>query len=366
MVRHKLLLLPILCLMFITQSCIHGDMDYCPPMVQYAVTFKYTYHTATEDRFYDDVRKINLYVFENNKLIYTTVVPVDPYDDNFNIPLNLPMGNYKIIAWGNVLDSEPFSITPTLTVNRTTFDEARLILQKTAGELNDTELEKLFYGELDAVIPLYVSRIDTIPLMNNTERVRVVLHWDHTGLTDEEIIDYSNVVVRINGTNAVYKFDNNRESTPVIYAPFATYMSDSIANADPGEWLNIYYYSSASFKDIFKSCVYDFTILRIFKDIPLSLSVEYWVTIRDVNGERIEKHFIANVDIVNRNSGFEYLFSERSIPESRWQETFDINELFRVDMYITQDKRYNYTFVTGGINIEEWHKVDYVGGGGAD
>ena len=361
MVRHKLLLLLMLCLIFITQSCIHGDLDDCPPMVQYAVAFKYTYHTATEDRFYDDVKKINLFVFDDNKLIYMTDMALGPYEDNFNIPLKLPMGNYKIIAWGNVLDSEPFSITPgTFEQNRTTLDEARLILRKTAEELNNTELEKLFYGEIDAAIPLYVSRIDTVPLMNNTERVRVVLHWDHTGLSEDEIVDYSNVVVRINGTNAVYKFDNSRVLTPVIYAPFDTYEIDSISNED---WLNIYYYSNTSFKEVFKSYVYDFTVLRMFKDIPLDLSVEYWVPI----GDTYDKHVIANVDIISRNTGFEYLFSERLyIPESRWQETFDINELYRIDMYITQERGYPNTFVTGDIKVEDWHRVDYVEGGGAD
>ena len=49
-------LLPILCLFFL-QGCVHGDLEDCPPMVRYAVAFKYTDHTENGDRFYDDVKK---------------------------------------------------------------------------------------------------------------------------------------------------------------------------------------------------------------------------------------------------------------------------------------------------------------------
>ena len=150
MVRSKLLIVSVFFVMFLLQSCVHGDLDDCPPMVSYAVAFRYTDHTGREDRFYDDVKKINLYVFDKNNLVYTTTTGLSPYDENFNIPLEgIPMGNYNIIAWGNVLDNQPFSITPDNFIKgETTYDEARLRLQKTAGELNDTELEKLFFGEL--------------------------------------------------------------------------------------------------------------------------------------------------------------------------------------------------------------------------
>jgi len=369
MVRYKLLILSMLCLMVIFQSCVHGDLDDCPPMVRYAVAFEYTDHTGREDRFYDDVKKINLYVFDENNLVYTTTTELSPYDENFNIPLDLPMGVYHIIAWGNVLDNQPFSITPNEFVKgKTTLNEARLILEKTAGELNNTELEKLFFGELSNVeIPLYTSRIDTVSLMNNTERVRIVLNWDFSKLgADAQYINHNNILVRLEGSNSVFRFDNNRVPTVVKYAPYIKYLSDplvdSIKQTDKREWLKINYYSD-DFSNISKTTIYDFTILRFFKDVPLNLIVEYASPMSD--GSFLITP-IANVDIVSRNTGFEYLFTDRGILEAQWQRTFDINELFEVDMYIIQNNGFYDSFTTGNINVLDWVKKDQIGGGGAD
>ena len=138
MVRNKIVLLPVLCLLFFVQSCVHGGLDDCPPMVRYAVAFEYTHHlgsstlsNGTSDRFLDDVRKVNLYVFDDKGLIFTTETKLSPYDKNFNIPLEgLPSGNYHIIAWGNAMDTD-FSITPSLfEPGKTTFEQARLILDR--------------------------------------------------------------------------------------------------------------------------------------------------------------------------------------------------------------------------------------------
>ena len=367
MVRYKLLILPILCLMLFVQSCVHGDLDDCPPMVSFAVAFEYTSHTERGDRFYDDVKRINIYVFDKDNLVYTTETALSPYDENFNIPLDLPMGNYHIVAWGNLLEDQPFSITPTdFVMGETTLDEARLILQKTAGEFNDTELEKLFYGELDVEIPLYFSRIDTVPLMNNTERVRIVLHWDHSKLTEEEIADHENVVVRLKGSNSVYNFSNERDASTVIYAPFERHMSEaevkSVVDEDNREWLKINYYSD-DFSNISKTTAYDFTILRLFKDVPLNLVVEYWSPL--INGDYIITG-IADVDIVSSSTGFEYLFMSRDIVESQWQRTFDVNDLFRVDMYIIQHSKFYNSFATGSIKIVDWHTVNQPSVPGAD
>ena len=373
MVRSKLLILSVFCIMFFAQSCVHGDLDDCPPMVRYAVAFKYTSHTETRDRFYDDVKKINLYVFDENNLVYTTTTELSPYDENFNIPLDLPMGKYHIVAWGNVLEDQPFSVAPNNFVKgETTLAEARLILEKTKMDvdgayINDTKLEKLFWSEIENdTIPLYVNRIDTMSLINNTENFRIVLHWDHSNVNMDEIADHSKVVVRLQGSNSRYSFRGGRVPESVNYAPYNTYLSDhttdSVLTADTREWLKINYYSN-DFDEISKSTVYDFSILRLYKDIPLYLVVEYWEPTDD--GKYI-KNEVAKVDLVSQTSGFQYLFANRGIAEAQWQSTFDINELYRVDMHIIQGSKYFDSFATGTIKIKDWWKIDVEGGGGAD
>ena len=379
MVRYKLFLLPILCLMFFAQSCIHGDLDDCPPMVKYAVAFKYTNHTDRYDRFYDDVKKINLYVFDENNLIYTTTTELSPYEENFNIPLDLPMGNYHIIAWGNVLDSQPFSVTSydgddenAFIKGKTTIEEARLILQRNADNLSQTELEKLFYGELDVEVPLYISSVDTIPLMNNTNHVRVVLHWDHSGAVraNEETVNYDDVSVRIYGGNADYDFDNKYATNKVVYAPYAIDTTGLVLNRDRrSNWLNIFYYPD-SIDRVSDSTVYDFKILRMMVDHELKLAVlrknaveksgfeNLFIPIDEPNRDDVDY----GVDIIGNSAGtlgFTKLMRERLGVTSPliMQNTFDMYENYRIDVYFRYDELKNTYISAVVISVEEWHLV---------
>ena len=362
MVRYKFLLAA-LCLVLFGQSCIHGDLDDCPPMVNYAVAFTYTNHVWNNDRFYDDVKKINLYVFDDDNLFLTTTTELSPYETNFNIPLDLPMGKYHILAWCNVLDTEPFEITPsTFVKGQTTLNETKLTLQKTNGDLNDSNLEKLFFGEMDVEVPLYVSRIDTIPLTNDTKNIRVVLHWNYEN--PEEGIDYSDIVVRLIGTNAKYTFHNDNERVDVLYAPYGTSYSDSLIRIDPQiDWLQIGYGVSSFSDEYIETTVYDFKVLRLFKDLPLYLKIDF---VHPSGNNEFIKKGIREVDIINvQSGGFESLFlDELRILESQWQNIFDRNDYYRVDMQIIQEGFD--TFLTGSIKINDWGKIPVPGNGSSE
>jgi hypothetical protein len=322
-------------------------------MVRYAVAFQYTNHTKSSDRFYDDVKKINLYVFDENNLIYTTTTELSPYETNFNIPLDLPMGNYHIIAWGNVLDSQPFSVTPDEFVKgQTTLAEARLTLQREAGNLSQKELEKLFYGEIDAEIPLYVSRIDTMPLINNTNRVRVVLHWDHSGELKEtdETINYDEVQVRLSASNAVYGFGNNLTGTNnAVYMPWASYYTDDILNEDDDDWLTMYYYSDAV-SEVTNSCVYDFSILRMVVGSPIYLTVERKKPVIPEPNNLLSEQ----IDVIQT---FIACFNDQGVPAAQRQNMFDKHEYYRIDLYFTYDLLMN-TYVSGSLQVRPWTMVE--------
>ena len=368
MVRY--ILLPALLVLLFGQSCIHGDLADCPPMVNYAVAFSYTYHVGDDERFYDDVKKINLFVFKHDGVdldtIYVTKTELSPYDRNFNIPLELPVGTYDMVAWGNVLDDQPFHITPDQFVQgETTLAQARLILEKTAGELNDSELEKLFWGEITTEIPLHVNKIDTMPLYNDTKRIRVVLHWDYRDLPEDQWIDHRNVVVRINGTNACYRFHNDREAHDVTYAPFHApydfHENDSILKISGDGWQRLYYYAD-DFENDIEAKVYDFSILRFFQGVPLQLSIEHWYP--QSNGQYFITPIVA-YDINDTQQGFPRIYelqrtggiSNRITSQQTWTDYYDN---YRVDIYITQIDFD--TFQTGSIQINDWWKVS----GGTD
>jgi hypothetical protein len=377
MVRCKLLwLLPVLCISL--QGCIHGGLDDCPPMVNYAVAFKYTNHTGTKDRFYDDVKKINLYVFDEHNLVYITTTELSPYKKNFNIPLNLPMGNYHIIAWGNVLDDQPFAVTPDGFVKgETTLAEARLILQRDANGLSERELEKLFYGEIEAEIPLYINRVDTIPLMNDTNHVRVVLHWDHSGVINptEKIVDYDEVIVRLTGSNAVYNFRNEIQPNRVVYVPYFTDKTADILETDTRtDWLRIYYYPE-TINEVSNSTVYDFKILRFVLNNDIILSVLRKKKVMDPENlfapagspDRDNPEFGVNiVGNSSGNEGFTKLFKDgmHLTTGIMQQNAFDKYENYRIDVYFRFDELANTYVSVVVVKIQDWHKVgDSIYGG---
>jgi hypothetical protein len=370
MVRYKLLLLPMLCFLVLAQSCVHGDLDDCPPMVKYAVAFEYTNHTGKTDRFYEDVKKINLYVFDEDNLIYTTTTEISPYEKNFNIPLDLPMGNYHIIAWGNVLDDEPFAITPNeFEKGKTTFDEARLILERKAGNLSEDELEKLFYGTKDVEIALYYNRIDTVSLMNNTNRVRVVLYWDHGITSPENQIGYEDITVRLNGSNAVYKFSNDLELNKVIYSPYSIDLTGGILETDKlPNALTIFYYPDIEPDNTgVDSVVYDFSILRMLVNNEIKLTV-----LKDADSG-IENLLIPKTDPNRTNSdygvdiigtsagtaGFTKLMKEslHITTTQGMQQAFDQYENYRVNVYFKYDDATG-VYITGEIKVTDWQLVE--------
>ena len=143
------------------QGCVTNNLDDCPDAVRYALSFKYTLHTETSnrlidgeyDRFYDDVDKLFIYVFDvtTKKCVYAdTATILAPFTENYIYPIPLNTGKYDIITWGwgrNPGDNSlkmSTAIVPRIIPGSTNIDEARLqIEEKTCNG----QLERIFYSE---------------------------------------------------------------------------------------------------------------------------------------------------------------------------------------------------------------------------
>ena len=382
MVRIKYLIMVALWVALVGQSCVHGDLDDCPPMVEYAVAFKYTEHLGTRDRFYDDVKKISLYVFDENNYFNTFVYEVAPggrFEPDFKFSLNeLPMGKYTMVAWGNVLDSEPFKIPTTFSKGVTKLEAARLELEKTADSLSTTQLEKLFFGRREIEVPLYVNRTDTIPLVNDTKNIRIVIHWDHANLQPDDLLQYDSVIVQLKGTNAQYNFKNDstlraEAKSQVTYDPHKKYLPQTKADSALKEGkvfvdnlpaLPIYDEKSYEEQVVKKSTkqlrktVYDFTVLRLYENVPLELTIQ----IADALNRSTLRDLIKRHDIISGTDGCQWQFRGRDFAID-WRTTFDRNDYYQIDVYIYQDRPAG-TFVTGQMKILNWWLINYADGGG--
>ena len=368
MVRNILISFSILCSVLLMQNCVHGDLDDCPPMVRYAVAFEYTNHTGNTDRFYDDVKVINLYVFDEENLVYTTKTALSPYETNFNIPLEeLPMGNYHIIAWGNVLNGQPFTIAPdTFIRGETTMAEARLRLQRAADNLSQKDMEKLFYGEKQVSIPLYVSRIDTVPLINDTKWIRVVIHWDPTEEIKEDlggVLDYNDVKVHFDASNGVSNFQNqfnplfhSISDYTVDYNPYLSYPVKSTGDLREHEIVASYlprdfenYVIPAAGWD---TTVYDLCVLRMMPNLPLKLEIIRKKKVVELSATIFKEDIIPPL-----MARLDYLASRGDIDEkANKQDYFDKYDFYRIDLYFTYDKIPG-EYVTGDFQVEGWHVV---------
>jgi len=360
MVRNIFFLSTLCCFLIFLQSCVHGSLDDCPPMVNYAVAFKYTHHALNNDRFYDDVKKVDLYVFDENERFYTKIPRLsskEPFEPNFTIPLELPMGHYHILAWCNVLNEQPFNVTPGETEfvkGQTSITQARLSLQREAGNLSHQEMEKLLFGDsLNVEIPLYVSRIDTIPLRNDTKNVRVVIHWDHSGelRRTQQVINYDEVAVRLEASNAEYNFSNLLTGVNnVVYTPFyQDYDRSYLDNHTRTFEQCVNFFDEALIREVTNSCTYDFTILRMMQNSPITISIE--------RNKKVQNAPVVlyKDDIIK---SYVRLFGSRGITlPGTCQDEFDRYDNYRIDFYFTYDEIAG-EYVTGNFSIKGWHLVD--------
>ena len=374
MVRNKLLLLLVFCLVVITQSCVHGDLDDCPPMVNYAVAFQFTHHMYSGDRVHDDVKKIDLFVFDEQNLVYKTTTQRGPNDTNFLIPLtDLPMGKYHIIAWGNVMDNGHVKITPeNFEKGVTTLQEARLTLQRLADNISHEDLDKIFYGDTIVEVPLYVSRVDTIPLINNTNNIRVVLHWDHTDASPQQlgqIVEFNDVFVTLQGTNAEFYFDDKPTATNIVqYSPYTIDKTGAILSINTWDHMVRYYHYPDTIDARMDSCVYDFKVLRLLPGNPLKLNIIQESTVAFENllapigsADRFDRTFGEDIVGTNTdNNGFSYVFRNNfSIPATvqAIQSSFDRYENYRIDITLKYSRLANTYFTVMDIKVQDWHNV---------
>jgi hypothetical protein len=238
-------------MVLLMQGCVTNDLEDCPDAVVYALAFEYTIHADEYDRFYDDVDKMFVYVFdaETGVCVHAdTATLVAPFERNYTYSLPLNVGRYNIITWGWGRNTDDLSlkrsttIIPTIIPGTTNIREARFLLEE---KLSDGRLEKNFYGELhDVDIPAFMSRIDTMRLVNLVNQIRIILP-DMVTAELQDLIDIS-----IRGNNGAYSFEGTPIVNPdrgstyyapnmdpargnVTYLPYKIYRTDSILLTDP-------------------------------------------------------------------------------------------------------------------------------------
>lgn len=240
-------------------SCIREDLPLCPPdepdkpeLADYTLYQTYTHHTGKEgaDLFTVQARRSDVFVFdENNRYVARQSDSVPMQQTPFGQTLHLPAGQYTFVSWANLTDQVDLT---ALTPGVSTLEEARLTLKtKTKAPTNDKlnysdeALHPLFFGQKEAMIKPGESRVDTMPVIKNTNHIRVVIHWRDKDGKPCNYSCYRGIAVQISGTDGAYHFDNSPATSPdewLHYMPFQSAQVDSTGLAT------------------------DFSVMRLFKE----------------------------------------------------------------------------------------------------
>lgn len=166
--------------------------------VTYRLKFCYDRNLKWADAFANEVSSVHAYAFDQSGvLVWHRDEQVDQATaDNYSMLLDLPAGDYKILAWcglRNDADEESFSV-PEARVGETTIEELQCKMRRyydEAGAYSHKKLHRLFHGTKDVSLPEDEDGghyVYTVPLTKNTNHIRVILQ--HLSADDLDPNDY--------------------------------------------------------------------------------------------------------------------------------------------------------------------------------
>ena len=156
-------------------------LDYegdCDP--KYFVKFEYTMHMEQGDAFKEQVKAVDLWIFDSKTgkyvdHVYSTTADLAKYD--YLLPIDVKPGEYDFVAWCGDIDNRHFKVNDEIGRN----EEATCRLHKRSYEgtqaISKDNLDLLFHGKLDgAVLPdEQGAHIYTIPLIRDVNNISITL-----------------------------------------------------------------------------------------------------------------------------------------------------------------------------------------------
>lgn len=194
-----LMLLPLLLF-----SCTKEDLSDCS--VECRLRLRFDYNMLYADAFTPAVKEGRLYLFDaNGKFLQSMNQQGNPL-----FSLSLPTGEYSALVWAGDFD-DTFTFTSFVEAT-TSMDECLATLQSTTANLGS-----LFWGRIDSFIVGDKDVEYAVPLIKNTNRIRIVLQH-----ISGEAVNSSDFNFEITDTNGVIDAHNNlMDNDTVQYTPYA-------------------------------------------------------------------------------------------------------------------------------------------------
>ena len=205
--------------------------------VYYRIRFRYDYNIKFADAFAYEVNSIALYVFDENDVLVEQIATTDKQalsSGTFEIPLELDPGKYTLMAWGGLMNEESFDLLPDTKIHQTRREELQVKMHRQYDENGKAKVSEdllpLFHGTKSLeVTDIPGTYTETVPLMKNTNTIRILLHE----LSGNEV-DADKFIFEINDDNGLYDWDNTiLDDEMITYS--AWHQSNGTADVDDGD-----------------------------------------------------------------------------------------------------------------------------------
>lgn len=196
----------------------------------YYVNFRYDLNLKWADAFANEVKSVNLYVFDRSGILVSAFTEASDVlaDPNYRIELDVPAGQYTLVAWCGTRNpgAQPDQfIVPDVETGKTKTGDLTCRINRiddpTYGKVVGDRLEFMFHGKLEVELPADDNGGEytyTVPLTKDTNHLRVVLQH-----LSGKNLDPSQFSFRLEDANGYYAHDNTLlPDDRLTYRPYYT------------------------------------------------------------------------------------------------------------------------------------------------
>ena len=176
--RTSATLIVLLAVSLLTFSC--NSFDERLPECRLLVKFKYDYNMLHTDAFHTQVDRVELYIFDKDgRYLFSQVEEGEVLATGYyTMEVNLPVGEYQLLAWAGAHDSYEI----TIPNGGTTLTEMKLQLMREESLVINKELEPLWYGGINHVkFTGTANQMEVINLIKDTNKIRFIFQGSSSG-----------------------------------------------------------------------------------------------------------------------------------------------------------------------------------------
>lgn len=191
--------------LYACDSMIYDDEGDCS--VNYRVRFRYDYNMKYADAFAHEVNSVTLYLIDaNGKVVWQRTEQGEALAaEGYAMAVDVPPGQYSLLAWCGTTDKGSFSIPATTVGTELTCTLNRQRDAQGAAFVTD-DLDRLYHGWLPSqtFVDTEGTHTYTVPLVKNTNNVRVVLQH-----LSGEAVDKDKFTFAMTDENGSMEWDNS-------------------------------------------------------------------------------------------------------------------------------------------------------------